>query len=264
MTRKNLQEAFAAARAEGRAALIAYLAAGDPDLERTIELASATAEGGADIIELGIPFSDPLADGPIIQSAYRRALAGGTTVKGILGILPAVVEGTGRPVVLMTSYNPVLAYGPEDFCRDAGSAGASALLVPDLLPEESGALAEASGTNNLDMIHLVAPDTTDRRLAEAAAHSTGFLYLVSRRGVTGPDGGVGSGLEAEVARAREHTDLPVAVGFGVSSAADARRVAQVADGVIVGSALVSAATESPSPADAVREFTAELMEGIRR
>ncbi len=264
MNQGSLQETFERTRGEGRAALITYLAAGDPDLERTVELAGGVAEGGADVLELGIPFSDPLADGPIIQAAYTRALAAGATVEGVLEIVPPIVERTGLPVVLMTACNPVLAYGEERFCHDAMAAGAGGLLVPDLLPEDSDSLREFARSAGLDTVFLVAPDTTDTRLAAAAARSTGFLYLISRRGVTGPDGGVGSGLEAEVTRARKHTDVPIAVGFGISTAEDAHRVAKVADGVIVGSALVKAAEEHTSPVEAVRKLTAELMEGIRR
>lgn len=274
----RITETFEQARRDRRAALIAYLAAGDPDLATTVALARGVADAGADIIELGIPFSDPLADGPIIQAAYTRALANGISVKRILEQLPAIVEATGRPVVLMTALNPVHAYGPERFCHDAKAAGAAGLLVPDLLPEDASELREHARTAELDTVFLAAPDGTDERLAAAADASTGFLYLISRRGVTGPDGGVGEGLEAGVTRARKHSDVPIAVGFGVATGAVARRVAEVADGVIVGSAFVRTANQAfdeaeaaGRPKEAARAAAAEavsakahdLMGGIR-
>lgn len=271
MSGRSLASTFARARAEGRAALVAYLAAGDPAMEATVALAGAVAEGGADVLELGIPFSDPLADGPIIQAAYTRALAAGASVKGVMEALPRIVERSGLPVVLMTACNPLLAYGQERFCRDAAAAGASGVLVPDLLPEESGSLRRCAGDAGLDTIFLTAPDTEERRLAAAAEVSTGFLYLISRRGLTGPEGGPGDSLEADVARARRHTSLPIAVGFGVSTAGEARRVAAAADGVIVGSAFVRAAArrhDEPESTDAavesVRRLAGELMAGIRQ
>lgn len=280
MSGQPIERAFARSRDEGRAALITYLAAGDPNLDTTVALAGAVADGGADILELGIPFSDPLADGPIIQAAYTRALENGASVRGVLDILPPIVESTGLPVVLMTAYNPIMAYGVEMFCRDAAGAGASGLLVPDLLPEDSNSLRENALQAGLDTIFLAAPDITEQRLAAAATNSTGFLYLISRRGVTGLHSGPGERLGMEVARARRHTDIPIAVGFGVSTAQEAGRVAGVADGVIVGSALVQTAAEIlsqprssakpgtakkavDSAVESVRHLTSELMEGIR-
>jgi tryptophan synthase alpha chain len=262
---KSIAGAFARCRAEGRAALIAYLAAGDPDLETTVALAGALRDAGADVLELGIPFSDPLADGPIIQAAYTRALAGGTSARKVVEWLPRVADESGLPIVLMTALNPVLAYGPEAFCRDAAAAGASGILVPDLLPEDGAGLrASAAG---LDTIQLGAPDTPDERLAAAARASTGFFYLISRHGVTGPQGGIGGGLQEQVARARRFSSVPVAVGFGVTTAEDAERVAGVADGVIVGSALVREVAEANSgeaAVVAVRRKAEDLMRGIRR
>jgi tryptophan synthase alpha chain len=261
----RIHAAFAAAGAESRAALLAFLAAGDPDLATMEVLARAAAEAGADILELGIPFSDPLADGPVIQAAYTRALAGGVRVRAVLELTERVVATTGRPVVLMTALNPVLAYGPEAFCRAARDAGAAGLLVPDLLPEDAGELRNAAGEASLDTVFLASPAATPERLQATCAASTGFVYLLSRRGVTG-QGGPGAELETALARVRRYARVPVAVGFGVSSAADAARVAAVADGVIVGSALVAAAHEAGGRAAAARAVgirVAALVAAIR-
>jgi tryptophan synthase alpha chain len=264
----NVQDAFARAAGQGRAALVAFLAAGDPDMAATVAAASVAAAKGADLIELGVPFSDPLADGPIIQAAYTRALQGGFRLDDLMEGLERITP-LGPPVVVMTSWNPVLARGPERFCREISESGAAALLVPDLLPEDAGDLCSGAARAGLQMVFLAAPGISDRRLEAAAGAATGFLYLVSRRGVTGPDGGVGPGLEEEVARARRYARCPVAVGFGVSTAADAALVARIADGVIVGSALVRAAHQAAREGDpgagarAVGDLVAELAAGIR-
>jgi tryptophan synthase alpha chain len=264
---KSIAGAFEQCRAEGRAALIAYLAAGDPDIETTVALAGALGETGADVLELGVPFSDPLADGPIIQAAYTRALAGGVSVKRVLERLPQMADASGLPIVLMTALNPVLAYGAEEFCNDAAAAGASGILVPDLLPEDGEELRASATAAGLDNIYLGAPDTPDDRLAVAAQASTGFFYLISRHGVTGPQGGVGVGLEEQVERARRYSGVPVAVGFGVTTGDDAERVAAVADGVIVGSAFVREAAEAAdreAAVEAVKRRAEDLMRGIHR
>jgi tryptophan synthase alpha chain len=219
------------------------------------------------VLELGIPFSDPLADGPIIQAAYTRALARGTSVKRVLQRLPDIAGESGLPIVLMTALNPVLAYGPEEFCRDAAEAGASGVLIPDLLPEDGTGLRAGAAAAGLDTIYLGAPDTSDERLAAAAQASTGFFYLISRHGVTGPQGGVGADLGEQVERARRFSAVPVAVGFGVTTANDAERVAEVADGVIVGSAFVREAAEAATreaAVESVKRRAADLMRGIRR
>ncbi|MFO7769388.1 MAG: tryptophan synthase subunit alpha [bacterium] len=266
--RRAVRAAFGAADEQERSALVAFLAAGDPDMETTVETARAAAEAGADVLELGVPFSDPLADGPIIQAAYTRALSGGFRMDALLEALERIAP-LGPPVVLMTSLNPVLARGLGRFCRDAAASGASGILVPDLLPEDAGELRGAARERGLDTVFLAAPGISEERLAAAAGASMGFLYLISRRGVTGPDGGVGEGLEEEVARARRHARTPVAVGFGVTSAEDAARVARAADGVIVGSALVRAARRAcreggaAAAARAVGAKVGELAEGIR-
>ncbi len=238
---------------------------------------NGAVRGGADVIEIGLPFSDPLADGPIIQAAYTRSLHGGTTVRSVLESVGRISGTTDVPVVLMTSWNPVLAYGPERFCDHAAAAGAAGVIVPDLLPEDSAPFRRHAQDRELDTIYLAAPDMSEQRLQAAAAVTTGFLYLVSRRGVTGPTGGIGGTLESEVERARRFCTQPIAVGFGVATPQDAARVARCADGVIVGSTLVEEAwtTFRSLPtieaqkeravgdvADAVARRTAELRAGI--
>lgn len=260
-----LAQAFDRARRENRAALVVYLAAGDPTLAATVELARAAVEAGADVLELGIPFSDPLADGPVIQAAYSRALDGGTTVEGALGCAEEVVRATGAPVVLMTALNCVLARGTEAFCRRASQAGAAGILVPDLPVEEARELQEAAARHSLGTVFLAAPDSGPQRTALAAAASTGFLYLLRRRGITGA-GGKGEELASRVAEVRRLTQVPVAVGFGIATPQDAAEVAQVADGVIVGSALVEAAhrafIRSEKPEEGLRKAAAAVGDAV--
>lgn len=244
---ERIAAAFRRARDEDRAALVAFLAAGDPDYETTVALARAAVAAGADVVELGSPFSDPLADGPVIQAAYTRALAAGATTAGTLACAGRIAEETGAPVVLMTSLNCVLAYGVERYCADAAAAGVAGLLVPDLPVEDADTVREAAATTGLGTVFLVAPDTSAERTARLAAASTGFVYLLRRRGVTGVGGGAVE-LANRVARLREAGSAPVAVGFGVATRADAAEVAGAADGVIVGSALVRAAFEARSGA----------------
>lgn len=244
---ERIAAAFDRANAEGRAALIAFLAAGDPDYETTVELARAAVEAGADIIELGAPFSDPLADGPVIQAAYTRALAAGATTSATLACAREVATATGAPVVLMVALNCVLAYGLERFCEDAAAAGVSGLLVPDLPVDDAGELRAVGAASGLGIVFLAGPDSGPTRVAAAAAGSTGFVYLMRRRGITGAGSG-GIDLARRVADARAVGSAPVAVGFGVATAADAAEVAGLADGVIVGSALVEAASQARSAA----------------
>lgn len=238
MPMRPIARVFDRCRTERRAALITFIAAGDPASWATEALAQGALRGGADILEIGVPFSDPLADGPIIQAAYTRSLCAGTTVHSVLESVGRIRASRDVPIVLMTSWNPVRAYGPERFCRRAASAGVAGVLVPDLLPEDSAQFRKHAHVSGLDAIHLAAPGMSQERLEAAATLTSGFLYLISRRGVTGPGGGIGDTLEAEVRRAREVCRQPIAVGFGVATQQDAARVARCADGVIVGSALV--------------------------
>ncbi len=240
-----------------------YLTAGDPSLEDTGKLLSALDRGGADLIELGVPFSDPLADGPVIQRASERALRAGATLKKILAALPRWRESVRAPMILFSYYNPILRYGLEEFARDAARAGADGSLVVDLTPEESEPYVRAMRGQNLDTVFLASPTSTDRRLELVAQASTGFLYLISRTGTTGERSDISSSLRPLVERTRQFTKLPLAVGFGVSNPAQVREVQAVADAAVVGSALVHTIEERyPSGgADAIEQFVRWLKEG---
>jgi tryptophan synthase alpha chain len=232
--------AFAARRAEGRAALVPYVTAGFPERGSTVEAMKALADAGADVIELGVPFSDPLADGPTIQKASFVSLEKGTTVKGVLDDLAAFRAERDTPVVLFTYLNPVLRYGPTRFLADAASAGAHGLLLTDL-PTGSDPVLEAEViASPLDLVRLIAPTTPLERVPEIARGGSGFLYYISRTGVTGARSELRRELAEEVGRIKSVVSLPVAVGFGISSPEQAAAVGAVADGVVVGSALIQA------------------------
>ncbi|MEW6448114.1 MAG: tryptophan synthase subunit alpha [Bacillota bacterium] len=234
----RIAQAFGRLKERGEKGLITYLMAGDPDLGRTEELIALMAGAGADIIEIGIPFSDPLADGPIIQAAANRALSNGVTVRGILEAVGRMRKKVNLPLVLMTYYNPVLQYGLENFCCSAAENGVDGLIVPDLPLEESGLLREYTGRRGIDLIPLVAPTSTQERLAAICAAARGFVYCVSVTGVTGVRERIETDLRTLSVLIRNCTDLPVAIGFGVSGPDAAVRVAPYCDAVVVGSALV--------------------------
>jgi len=259
----RIQDRFRDLRERSAKGLVAYLTAGDPSLEDTGKLLSALDRGGADLIELGVPFSDPLADGPVIQRASERALKAGTTLKKILGALPRWRETVRVPMILFSYYNPVLRYGLEEFARDAARAGADGALVVDMTPEESGPYVRAMREDNLDTVFLASPTSTDRRLQLVAQASTGFLYLISRTGTTGERSDISSSLRPLVERARKFTKLPLAVGFGVSTPAQVREVQAVADAAVVGSALVHAIEERypAGGAEAIEQYVRWLREG---
>lgn len=248
--------AFASRRAQGRPALIPYVTAGYPAKEATVPVLEALADAGADVIELGIPFSDPLADGPTIQQASFQSLEAGTTVRDVLADLAAFRARRETAVVLFTYLNPVLRHGVRDFVRDAVEAGASGLLLTDL-PAGSDAVLESEIIESpLDLVRLVAPTTPIERVPEIARGGSGFLYYISRTGVTGAREAVRDELEREVGAVKAVVDLPVAVGFGISTPAQAARVGAVADGVVVGSALVQAL--GSGGVEAGRDFVAGL------
>jgi tryptophan synthase alpha chain len=260
-----VSRAFGQARAEGRAAVIGYLPAGFPSVAGAADAAIAMARSGADIIEIGLPYSDPLMDGPVIQEAVHRALTGGVRVKDVLATVEAVA-GAGVPVLVMTYWNPVDHYGIPAFARDLAAAGGSGLITPDLTPEEAGPWLAAAADHDLDRVFLVAPSSSAERLELIARVCRGFVYAAAVMGITGARDAVGSQAAGLVSRARGHTSLPVAVGLGVRDGAQARQVAGFADGVIVGSAFVQRLLAAGSPAEglaSVAELAADLAAGVR-
>lgn len=257
-----LEDVFGRCRAEGRAALVAYLPAGYPDLPTSLDAYRAVVEAGADVVEVGVPYTDPLMDGPVIQAATEQALHSGFRFADTLTYVGAVAAAGGVPVV-MSYWNPVLRHGVDRFAAELAEAGGAGLITPDLIPDEAGDWIRAAGRHDLAPIFLVAPSSTDRRLAMTAAAGRGFVYAASTMGVTGAREAVADTAEALVSRTRAVTDLPVCVGLGVSTGDQAAEIARYADGVIVGSALVRALGEDPS-LQRLRELTAELAAGVRR
>ena len=240
---RRIDDRFRDLRARQGKGLVVYLTAGDPSLEATGELVQAVAHGGADVIELGVPFSDPLADGPVIQRASERALRAGTTLRGILQHFPSWRQRVDVPIILFSYYNPILQYGVEKFAHDFSAAGADGALVVDLSGEEAEGYVQAMRQHKLDTIFLGSPTSTDERLQQAAGLSSGFLYLISRTGVTGEQQEISATVPSLVARARALTKLPLAVGFGLAHPRQVREVQQWADAAVVGSALVRAIEE---------------------
>lgn len=259
----RIEARFRDLRERGAKGLVIYLTAGDPSLDATGEILAAIDRAGADVIELGVPFSDPLADGPVIQRASERALKGGATLSKILERLPRWRESVRAPIILFSYYNPVLQYGLEKFARDAARAGAAGALMVDVTAEEAGPYVAAMRAENLDTVFLASPTSPDERLERAAALTTGFLYLISRTGTTGERSEISSSLRPLVERARKFTRLPLAVGFGISNPSQVREVTAIADAAVVGSAIVHAIEERfPSGgAAAVEAFIRWLKEG---
>jgi tryptophan synthase alpha chain len=243
--------------------LVIYLTAGDPTLAATGELLAALDRAGADVIELGVPFSDPLADGPVIQRASERALKSGATLKKILEWMPRWRACVRAPMILFSYYNPLLQYGLENFARDAARQGVDGALVVDLSPEEAESYVQAARRQNLDTVFLASPTSTDERLERLAGLSSGFLYLISRAGVTGERSEISSSLRPLVERARRFSSLPLAVGFGISNPAQVREVQSLAEAAVVGSAVVHAIEErfQIGGAAAIEQFVRWLKEG---
>jgi tryptophan synthase alpha chain len=241
----RIGEAFARRRSEGGKAFVAFLTAGDPSLERTVEAALEMEAAGVDVLELGVPFSDPLADGPVIQRSSDRALRRGTTLGRVLGAARQVRAKSALPLLLFTYFNPLLRLGPDRVAREAADSGVDGVLVTDLPPEEAGAWIEMARGAGLDTVFLAAPTSSEARLRLVAGSSRGFVYAVSRTGVTGAAETLSDDARPLVRRLRAVTDAPVAVGFGISTPQQAAAAAEVADGVVVGSALVRFLEESP-------------------
>ena len=258
--------AFARANGEGRAVLVGYLPAGFPTVDGAIAAALAMAESGADVIEIGLPYTDPLLDGPVIQAAVDRALARGTRVTDVLHTVEAVAAA-GVPVLVMTYWNPVDHYGVRRFAGDLAAAGGSGLITPDLTPEEAGPWLDAAAEYDLDRVFLVAPSSAPERIELITWVCTGFVYAASVMGITGARDRVGDAAAGVVSRVRACTGLPVAVGLGVRDGAQAAEVAGFADGVIVGSAFVQRLLEAPdltAGIQGVRDLAGELAAGVRR
>jgi len=269
----RIERRFAALRQAGRSGLVTFLTAGDPDRDSSLRVLRGLPAAGADLIELGIPFSDPMADGPAIQRASQRALSAGQTLSGTLSMVAEFRRGDeDTPIILMGYYNPIYVYGVEQFVADAGASGVDGLIIVDLPPEEADELripAEAAG---IDLIYLTAPTTDDDRLAVVLEHAGGFVYYVSITGITGTASASRADVAAAVERIRRHTALPVAVGFGIRTPEQALTMASAADAAVVGSALVDRlaghvsenGSAGPGLVDDVLSFVSELAEGVRQ
>ena len=258
----RIEATFAKLRAENRAAFIPYICAGDPTLAQTVRIAGALIEAGADLLELGVPFSDPLADGVVNQLAAQRALNAGATIRGVLDCVAEIRKNSDRPVVLYTYLNPIVQFGWEAFHAEANRVGVDGLLILDLPPDE-----EYRTSNDVAHIRLVAPTTSSARLAQIAKHAAGFIYYVSREGVTGVRDQVAGNIPQMMTRIRAHAKLPTVVGFGISTRAQVAEVAAHADGVVVGSALVNCIRdhlgERAKIAPAIAARAADLSAGVR-
>lgn len=267
MSEENrIDQRFRELAEEGKAAFVAYICAGDPTMERSLEVMHALDRAGADIIELGIPFSDPMADGIVNQMAAHRALEAGGSTRGVLDLIRSFRESSETPIVLFTYLNPVYTYGFDQFHHDAAAAGADGVLLLDLPPDETSRNEELIETNELRHIRLIAPTTPADRIPMLAAASEGFIYYVSREGVTGAQQSLAEGISQNVAGIKEHATVPVVVGFGISSPDQAAEVARSADGVVVGSAIVRQVEEhgaSDDLADRVEAFVKPLVDGTK-
>lgn len=262
----RIQERFGALRKSGELGIVAYITAGDPSLDATLKFVLALAEAGADVIELGVPFSDPLADGPTIQRASERALRSRTTLAGVLELVHRIRKSSQVPLVLFSYYNPVLQMGLGKFANAAEAAGADGVLATDLSPEEADDYRRILAAHHLDTVFLAAPTSTDERLAKIAACSSGFLYLISRTGVTGAKDALPDDLPALLRRARAVTQLPIAVGFGISLPGHVSVLGGLADAAVVGSALVDEiekATKSGASESAIAGAASALGEKVR-
>lgn len=251
---------------EGRKGLIAFLTAGDPSPARTAALVEALERGGADLIELGVPFSDPIADGPVIQRAGQRALAAGTTLRKVLEIAAEIRRRSEIPLLLFTYLNPVVRYGLEELARDAAASGIDGCLLTDASVEEAGEYVEAMRRHNLDTVFLAAPTSTERRLRLVAQYSTGFVYLVSRMGVTGARASLSDAVGPLVRSMRAVTDLPLAVGFGISRPEHVAELGRQVEGVVVGSAIVNLIEQNADNASLeiqLESFVRELKHGFQ-
>jgi tryptophan synthase alpha chain len=268
----RIEKRFAALKAEGRAGLVAYLTAGDPDIETSTRLFEGVAAAGADLIEIGMPFSDPMADGPVIQAAGLRALRSGMTLRKTLALVKHLrARDPDTPYVLMGYYNPIYRYGAEAFCRDAAAAGVDGLIIDDLPPEEDPELADPARAAGLDLVRLATPTSDDHRLPIVLQRAHGFLYYVAIAGITGTRSADAGAVRDAVVRLRKFTSLPIAVGFGIKTPEQAAEVAKAADAAVVGTSLVDRLARNLDPdskarpglIDAVLGDIAALAKGVR-
>jgi tryptophan synthase alpha chain len=259
----RITETFKNLRARGEKALVTFITAGDPDIAATKDLIFELERGGADIIELGIPFSDPMADGPTIQAASERALKKGTRLADVLRVVKEVRKKSGIPIVLFGYYNPILSYGVERYARDASRAGVDGTLIVDLPPEEAGELKKELDRRAIELIFLLTPTSDEARIRTVTDKASGFIYFVSVAGVTGARSSLSTDIERYIKKVRHFTKLPLGVGFGISTPEQARAVCRHADGVIVGSAIVNviAANSGNARLKKVRDFVSKLKKG---
>lgn len=267
MSQENrIDQCFTGLRESGKSAFVAYICAGDPTMDRSLEIMHSLKAAGADIIELGIPFSDPMADGIVNQMAAHRALEAGGNTRQVLELIRNFRKTSETPIVLFTYLNPVYTYGFSDFHRDATEAGADGILLLDLPPEEAAINQELAESSGLKHIRLIAPTTPAERVPELARSSEGFIYYVSRAGVTGAQASLAEGIKENVAGIKAHSDVPVVVGFGISTPGQSAEVARSADGVVVGSAIVRIVAEygdTDEVAGKVAEFVKPLVDGAK-
>lgn len=259
----RIDQCFEKLRASGGKALIPFLTAGDPDLTTTSELAWALEGAGADLLELGVPFSDPLADGTTIQRASQRALENGVTLKGVIGLVEQIRAQSHMPIILMSYMNPILRMGAREFASRASAAGVDGIIIPDLPPEEAQELQSSCAAAMIHTIFLAAPTSTDARLRRIAKSSQGYIYYVSLKGVTGARERLQDDLEVSISRLRQFTDKPVAVGFGISTPGQVSQVAPLVDGIIVGSAIVERIERRRNHPEMVGEV-AEFVRSLKR
>lgn len=260
MHMNRIENIFKKLKAQDKKAFIPYIMAGDPSLEGTIETVLLLERCGADIIEIGVPFTDPLADGPTIQRSAERALKSGVTLRKIISLVAELRKVTQIPVVLMTYYNPVFKYGEKKFVADAVDAGVDGVIIPDLPPDEAQVIIKLSKNKGLATVFLLAPTSTDDRIRKVAKASRGFIYYVPITGITGSNLSLDDSIKESINNIRNASDKPVAVGFGISRSEEARAIAAIADGVIVGSAIVKRLHESP---ESLEGFISELRRAIK-
>ena len=258
----RIDTTMASLRAEGKAALVPWVTVGYPDIATSEEMAVAIMESGADMLEMGVPFSDPLADGPTIQMASFRALENGTTLRDALGSLRRLRErGVDSPLIFMGYLNPFISYGMEEFAKEASDAGMDGIIIPDLPPEEAPPYQAVLASHNIHLIPLLAPTSTEARIEQACKQANGFIYCVSVAGVTGARSELSRGVEGLVRRIREHSDLPILVGFGVSRQEHVDNIARFADGAVVASAMLDSVSRVPT--EEAAETAARFVRGLR-